>query len=386
MTQAPQLDFNDFLIFYELLQDPFKSANKIANSLGLAPGTVRERIASMKNRGFLGQDHEINDPVLGKRVIGEVSVAYDPSSLGLIRQHVLFSQVATPSALDRLIQFCDAHPYTHYRAIILGEGLGLYTQFDVPPEISSAMQSLYLHLGEVLDVKVTVLESQTRRSSVPDFTGYSIFDGWRMPKLEDLWTQFEPSGIQSEKSSPSKKLTDFDLALLRELTINAKVSVTFLSEEYKRPKPSISRHLKTIREEFVERGMLVYDPSAFNLDNVLVISGSFLPQGNFNSSLFEEFVGSGLLPFTSVLYHDTDKFIWITTAPSSYSAQISKFMWQQTDPKRLRISQIDRNSRLSYFFYNLNYEEGIGWKTDPNYIIEEPLNSIGIKVPHLKSL
>ncbi|RMG30922.1 MAG: winged helix-turn-helix transcriptional regulator [Methanobacteriota archaeon] len=386
MAQPPQMDFNDFLIFYELLQDPFKSANRIAQSLGLAPSTVRDRISSMKRRGFLGPDAEISDPVLGTRVTSEVSVAYDPSSLGLIRQHVIFTHIPSEDALKKLILFCDAHPYTHYRTVIFGEGFGLYTQFDVPPEICKQMEQLFYHLSQMLDLQVSILETGTRISSVPDFSEFSIFDGWKMPPLENLWAEFEPTGITAKSNAPPKKLTDFDLSLLRELTINAKVPVTFLAHEYGRPKPSVSRHLKTIREQFVERGLLVYDPSAFNLDNVLVISGEFLPDGELTPSILEEFVRANVLPFTSVLYHDFSRFLWITTAPSSYSAQISKFLWRRTSPKNLQISQLDRNSRFSYFFYNLNFKEGEGWKTDYNYIIEDPLNSIGLKVPHLKSL
>ncbi len=386
MPQPPQLDFHDFLIFYELLRDPFKSANKIASTLGLAPGTVRERIGSMKKRGFLGQDREISDPVLGNRTTSEVSVAYNPSSLGLMRQHVLFSQIPNEETLQTLINFCDAHPYTHYRAITFGQGFGLYTQFDVPPETCGQMKALYHHLGDAFDVEVSVLETKTRISSIPDFSDYSIFDGWKMPRLDKLWTEFKPRGNPPVSPDLPKKLTGFDLSLLRELTINAKVSVTFLANQYNRPKPSVSRHMKSVRDRFVERGLLVYDPSVFNLDNVLVISGEFVPDGELTSSSFEEFVKSNVLPFNSVLYHDQTRFLWITTAPATYSSQISKFIWQRTSSKTLQISQIDRNSRFSYFFYNLNFEEGRGWKTNSKYIIDDPLNTIGLKVPHLKSL
>ncbi len=382
MGQAQTLDFHDLIIFYELLHDPLQSANKISSQVGLAPTTVRDRIFSMKKRGFLGGDKTFIDPVLGERTTSEVSVSYDPQSLGLIRHHVVFSKIKTPHELNQLIKVCNLHPYTHYRAGTFGDGMNLYTQFDVPPQIEADMLEFYRKISRMLDVNYHFLTSHSKTSSIPDFSQFSLLNGWKIPPLDQLWADFLAMDTPKPISTPSpkpKKLTNFDASLLRELTINAKVSVKFLSNQYNRPSPSISRHLKYIRESFIERGLLIYDPSVFDLDSILLISGKFKKDAGFSSSSLRGFVSSGILPFTSTLYQNNDEFLWITTSSSTYSAQICNFVWRNTVPDSLKISQLDRSSRFSYFFYNLNYDEVDGWNIDREYVLDQPLSQLETK-------
>ncbi|MHA1245735.1 MAG: AsnC family transcriptional regulator [Candidatus Thorarchaeota archaeon] len=139
-VRTGNLDLKDYLILLTLKQQPRLSNAKIAERVGVAPETVRLRVRALKERKILRPDRRINDPLIGERTQTEIEAAYLPSRLGLVRHHVLFSEIDTRDKLNALKQLCDVHPHTHYRVVAFGRCAALYTQFDLPPRGESTIK------------------------------------------------------------------------------------------------------------------------------------------------------------------------------------------------------------------------------------------------------
>ncbi len=388
MTMLTQygLDFQDYLIFLVLHNNPLASPNQIAKELDLTPETIRRRITRLKKHHFLRPDRTVNDPLLGERIQTEVEAIYVPQYIGLLRLHVFFHKVTSPSALEKLIELCEVHPYTHYRAVTYGEGMDFYSQFDVPPEIIGEMEKLFEELKtQKLFKKYSIIKTNYVVRSCLNFNNWSFnFNDWslvdRSPlglpnQLETLWKNF----IENHDVAKPKKVTptfkgrfdEIDMKLLRELSINGKVSSTFLENIYDRDVTTISRRLKNLKEKVALNYVLYYDRSAFNLDYIQMVSGKLKPDDELNLNTFTGFLESGLLPFETNLVIDGNNFIWYMHTPSSYAPMITDFIWKHAS--EVRIYQFYTQIARTYYFYYENYLGRKKWRTDEEYVLDTPL-------------
>lgn len=380
-------------IFRELYRDPFQSYNKISGKVNLAPATVKSRILKMKKHGFLRQDKELEDPVLGKRIQTEVMANYLPPSIGLIRIIVLFEGIPSLQTLQKLVRFCDEHPYTHYRGVVYKNPLSLFTHFDVPFAIENEIYAVISELKDVLEIKEAIISpTEVYSYAYPDYRlwnnfrqTWKIFDGSMDSKdfaMGKMWNEFIDGA--GEKKSPehqhkmdkrySMSLTD--AALLRELTINAKVSLKFLSSEYELTPSVLSRYLTRLKDNVIHRGNLLYDESFFGMNNLQINIGRFDPNSDLNVHSLCEFFSSVPLPFQSNIYANKNTFTIETMASPLISTEISRFLLQYTDPSFFNSNQVHIPSTALYHFYHKNYIARDTWNTDTEYIKDIPLATI----------
>ncbi|MGD2073116.1 MAG: AsnC family protein, partial [Candidatus Thorarchaeota archaeon] len=233
------LDMKDYMIFLRLEQNPSDSNAAIAKEVGLSTESVRMRRHNIKEQGFLRPDKIITDPLFGERLQTEVESVYSPYNLGLTRQHVLFKDVPDRDVLNKLKLLCDEHPYTHYRVVAFGKNATLYVQFDIPPSITSTMNTLYSELAEYgLFKECLVVDGKFVTRNKADFTKWDVDSkewelelerksgrGSKTSRVEKVWGQIhkQPVDDKLEESNPTMACTldMLDMHLLRELTINA---------------------------------------------------------------------------------------------------------------------------------------------------------------------
>ncbi len=174
------------VVMLNLIQNPTISVNslrKLLNDQGypMSYHQINQIISFLHSMGALRRTTEIYDPILpgNKRLQTEVEGRYNPKSLGLIRQDVIFFNFPSAEAVNRFFQICDLHPYTHYRTIFLDHGTNAYTQFDVPLDGRNTMDRFYRSVQKELGLaSYTKVENERMSQSHLDLDLWSSPNEW----------------------------------------------------------------------------------------------------------------------------------------------------------------------------------------------------------------
>ncbi len=385
--------YTDQLIFNELNIDPFKSAHAIALKLGLSPQKVRNRIRYMKTSGLLRPDFEINDPLLGHRVQTEVVASYYPPSIGLQREYVIFTEIETKAQMDKLIRYCDEHPYTHYRAVTYGTGSNLYVQFDIPIDSVGKMTDANTQIAHELGIGLETLHGTGQSLEIlPSFSNWSFFrEEWNFAenKLADrgllmnsLWEDFLefPKKYEPEYyfKAPEGKyiMSEIESKLLRELTINAKIKLDELCKTYGRTKSVISRYISRLKEKVIYRGKLLFREEYFGMNSFQIISGEFHNGSKINGDSLMAFFRSNPLPLSGSIVTDGRRFLIEAIASPIIIAELNNFLWEKTVGSKLKSRTTFIPKTFLYYFYPENYKGKGRWIEEREYIVDQPLRII----------
>ncbi len=379
------LDLIDYKLFLILREEPLISINELSKRLGLSFHQIRNKINNMKSQGFLRPDSEINDPLLGKRKRTEVEAFYKPHKLGLQRIHVMVEDITDKTSLSMLFKLGDVHPYTHFRTLSYSPNMSMYYQFDIPPEAFSLHIELFEKLKkEDLFKDYWVVKTEESARSKMKFEYWDrINHSWEINNKELTSNEFESlwaSLLNDEKQMSAlssfivpvlntPKLDTLDLQLLRELSINAKVSQKELSKFYKKDHTTISKRMKKFRKNDDVIAILYYNRKVFNITDSAIIKGKI--SGRMKK-VFLNYV-SKYFPFSSTVVTSNSDLMWYFSYPSGILSEILGFIWNKLE--NVVLFNLSLNKSRTYYFYPNNYDvEKRAWKISRDYIIEEPLN------------
>lgn len=385
------LDQKDHEIFSALYTNPFLNYNKLSKEVDMAPATVKDRVLKMKQDGFLRPDRIIDDPIFGNRQQTEVIASYDPRCIGLERLFALFEGVNNAHTLKKILDFCDLHPYTHYRSVSYKNPLSVYVQFDIPPVISTKIQATLYKVATELEIaNLLIFSCNNHYYTYPDFSTWSLFKReWDIDKesqkssefIDGLWynylksTNVEISKLDLQRNN-EYKMSPVDAKLLRELTINAKVSLKLLNREYNLTTSVLSRYLSRLKNKVINKGILLYDEAFFGMNNLQVIFGKFNKHSALDATSLITFTQQAKLPIQGNISVSNDYFVIETFASPIITTELSKFLWENTDPNNFNSNQIHVPSTLLYYFYNENYIDKGEWRIDNDYIHNAPLQKL----------
>ncbi|TFG15461.1 winged helix-turn-helix transcriptional regulator [Candidatus Thorarchaeota archaeon] len=387
--RAYDLDLKDYLIFLSLEKNPNLSNNAVGKEVGLSSEAVRLRRQHMKDEGFLRPDSIIEDPLLGNREQTETESVYNPSKLGLERQHVVFQGIRDRKALNNIKRVCDEHPYTHYRVMAYADGAAVYAQFDVPAAATTAMREFYNRIGktelvESIFIQPTAFSSETKA----DFQNWDINEskweieygtksktGERQSRVESIWVSFlngwERKPLQAEKIERVHDFDLLDMQLLREITINSQPKIKALGDVYSRDPTTISRRLKRLKRLVAHDEVLYYDRSVFDLTYPQLIMGRFKSGSELDAASLHGFIQSEALPFLCKATFDEETFCLYLTTPPSFAPEFSEFIWEHAS--QVRVYQLQLDSSFTYYFYYKNHQGDRGWRIDREYLVDLPL-------------
>lgn len=372
------LDIKDYEIFNSLYQHPLSSYVEVSEQVGLAPGTVRDRINNMKKYEFIQPDGIYNDPILGPRETSEVEVRYSPQKIGLHRQHVIFSNVTSEKSYVKLVKFCDEHPYTHFRSDLYGAGRSLYIQFNIPKEIDPIMQSTFDEIQDNLGIQSSIVKEIKQDVGNPNIRRYDRYNGvWMGDEKKSLLIKSIFDECQAieipEDSFQIYNMSNLDAILLRELKINAKASITRLAEYHDVNKSTISRRIKNLKENVIERGVLVFDWEVFGLNSYSLITGKF--KDDLDYFKMQNFVHSRDLPINLQISTDEDlNYTIYSVGNSIHLLDMKRILWNISDTEKFNSFQMDQREFKSYHFYHENYDEKSNWITNHEYVKDIPLS------------
>ena len=390
-TWSPyKIDHLSYLVFQSLQQNPIGTLSHMAKELGVSITVIKKRFLKMKSLGFFRKDREIMVPFLGKRMQSEVEAVYDPQPLGLERFHIFITGIRDMDAFINLDKFMSIHPYTHYTSGSFNSGASMYCQFDMPPNSKKIITSLLRNLqrDEYFD-EFTIFRPFELCSNSMDFTQWDVEQrNWPHKAVSDDSLSLDSEldlyfhdivnapreNIQIELVTDRNNEIKFDITdmkLLRELTVNAKISTVEMSKLYKLDQSRISRRLSRLRQNVISSNLLYFDQSVFNLQYPTLFVGAFAHNDPLDMNSFQDMVRQSSLPFSSVLSVNPNKFVWMVTLPTRNIIYYSKFLWKHT--KKLSTLNLDLSTSRHFYFLHSNYLGNGNWNMDKEYIVDKPL-------------
>jgi len=170
-------------------------------------------------------------------------------------------------------------------------------------------------------------------------------------------------------------ISEIQLKLLRELTINGNISISELSTYYDRDKSTISRHISSIKEKYIKNGILFFKPSEFDLNSFKIITGEIK---NENLDVFKEFLSSQQFPFYGYITFNLNKFLMYLVSNHTHLHEIYSFIYPfiVSINEELKLYELDLLTSHRYYFYHLNFDEKGIFNTDKKYFYDDPLEEL----------
>ncbi len=349
-----------FNLLIELRKNPLASLESLGKRLGIAPNTVRARIARLKADGVLRGDETYTDPVLGERKRTEVVGIYDPAKIGLFRVHVIFQDIPSHKAWQTINNLLDSHPYTYYKVSGFDRGMNIYSQFDLPLSTLEIFEDWIRKKNEGVNCdRVLIFSPRFFLNTEDQLTNWDAeTHSWKyeIPAFTDCDGHHHQTSPYSVEQVQMKML---DLNLLRELTINGKVHQRDILPSYDVDQSTLSRRIARLRKAgVIQRFNLIYNRSVFNLDSVFLIWGRHDRMGCFIERISD-------FPFLSNLSFDpTGNFLWHIHCPTTVAGDLFRELFNIGEVHMMTIQQ---STGLRYYFYPRNHT-GKNWITDREYI------------------
>ena len=341
-----------------LRNDPRASNERIAKVLEVSANTVKNRVVKLKEMGVLRQNTTYEDSILGTREQTEVVANYSPAAIGLFRLRIVFEEVLGNAAYLKLERMLDDHPYTYYRVRTYGVGGNLYVMVDLPRESIELFKTCIIAASvNVYCKKVSFIEPLYFVNTKDDLRQVNT----DLRRWNYVVQDFVPERIELENpyDRQPESLDDIELKLLRELTINGKVSLTKIQADYSVDISTLSRRIKRLHETgVILRYTLAYNRAIFGLDSTYLFRGRIREIGLYVKSIRE-------FPFLSNLSFDEEgNFSWMVYCPAKVATQVFAKLIELGE---VRMDLVDNNKGMRYFFYPKNYTDN-GWNIDLGYI------------------
>ncbi|MDH5402731.1 MAG: Lrp/AsnC family transcriptional regulator [Candidatus Heimdallarchaeota archaeon] len=392
------MDKIDEKIFNLLYQDPFRSINEISKVLGVSFTLVNSRINKMKQNGLLYKNKEIIDPIFGKRTTSHITASVNSNALGLIKHHIIFYNLPNIETIQILDKFFDVHPYTTYKATVIGQGMSMYAQFDFHPSIMEDMIELYelicqeLNIPDYLMIKGTDLINIQPNLSYQHLEDENINVEDNFNKISNkimsfYWKKYlkdkEMGNIIKKvikiKPVPKVKISELQLKLIREITINGNAPLKELSKYYKRDVSTISRYLNGIKEKYIRNGKLKFHPSNARFNCFKFITGEFSFRNGITKNDFKEFISYQEFPFFGFIVFENNYYLMYVATNTKDFQEIYEFIWNNSVSNTIQVFELYTENASEYFFYHLNFING-KFNTDKKYFFDDPLKELEIMI------
>ena len=246
------LDEIDYKILTAIGRNPLASIMEMSKETGVNVKTLSKRLQQL----------------IQNKVIYNISAQISPAAL---EQEPVILFINTKYKNISLVEKVgELHPYTRFSVRCLGAFNGLMNIFAMPRNSLRYLLELFDKLREL-----GLIENYTYLTSIAkwtwrdhDFTYYDVKrDEWIF-NWDEWGRYFEflkgPSELEAYPQSILHKLDKSDMAVLRELSINARVRLKDLSEKLKITEYQLSRKMKLYLDNGVIEGfrVLIYSKAS----------------------------------------------------------------------------------------------------------------------------
>ncbi|MFW9994568.1 MAG: Lrp/AsnC family transcriptional regulator [Candidatus Odinarchaeota archaeon] len=358
------LSRTDLKIIRILQYNPRISYAELASELNVSPPTAKAKVTSLTERKVLKHSYAV----------------YSPEALGLKRFKVYF-RLSHSSQLAFLEKALDNHPYLHYRARFYGDGVGLYSDFDIPEHGRNLLET---YLDEIKELSLfenwqMTKSSGIRVSTFPDFNVWNPDDVSWQYDWETWKKQLENPDLSLDIPQPEFYKGPFDLLtlqLLNEVTINSDIKQIKFVEKYKSSRSTISKKMDFINNNLISAFWSRFDRRYFDLNSykILLTKCDDIEKVNsFSRSLLSD----NKPPFRISLDVVEDGFLVMINMPVFHESQLIYGILDHFPETRILTLDINPPSGKTIYFYVDNYDTESGsWKLSRDYVVDQPLESL----------
>jgi len=303
-------------------------------------------------------------------VLLNISAQICPPAVGL--ETILFFMETNFKNIKALEKAMDLHPYTRYRVRCLGALNGFYVTFAVPqgaiPLIVEFIERLQ-ELGLVKRFRYRMFMGCWGFSET-DFSNYSIKDD----KWSYDWSEWEKHIDENpppfeKKGSVLHRLTDKDMRVFRQLSINAREKQNLIAERAEVPSYYLSRRLSFYEEANVipsfrvvvhRNASKLFATLAFECDCSMSVTAKFMNAVQY-------------LPFQSTLVPFEDGFFLQTSIPSVDLPILGHVLQEHCD--NVNVYWSDYDSSMRYWFWHEPFRDG-EWLSGRKFIVEDVIEEL----------
>ena len=362
-------------LLFALQEQPIAPASTLAKQIGVTAPTARAWLESLlKEQVFVG----VNANLRSRRIGLELD------------DFVL--QVTSHNALEKIEEFCEAHPYTSYRSRVFGGNTrGIMLQFRQPDAARP-------HLLEAFDVmKRNGLISEVRELPTLNEEYGSSFTrprieawnpdtmGWKFDW--NKWWSACPKKIQSKQKTQTMDkelvpLDELDVRIIQEISMNARrknieiIEALGLDKTAPGIQQKVSSKLKRLSEEVVESYRLYINWTHFDVYNMPIIIAQ--AEEDVTDRLIA-YLSASKFPFASSIRKIESGFIWSARLPSAHLSELLSLVWKITKSHEILI--IDYKHSQVYGLWAETFDPDTNsWKNDREFCLISPLKSIGLEI------
>ncbi|MHA1126016.1 MAG: Lrp/AsnC family transcriptional regulator [Candidatus Heimdallarchaeota archaeon] len=317
------IEERDLELLIALQENPLAPASKLAKAVNLSTPTVITRLDLLKK----------------DKSYYSVFANLKPSTLDLEIVDILIEIENLENVEYFEKQICYNHPYTLFRIRCFGNFNGLYLQFRIPNASRKLLIDLLNTLKKQCKIQNYIIPETTLDAEIV-YTRSNLAN-WEEKLMRwnfnwATWTnKLEKSSSAKIKQTIEKsivsKLDKLDIALLEELTMNARRKNTDIMDTLKLDKEEVGLPQKISRKlKFLDKSV-VLQYGVFLQWETFEIYNSFLVNCTCNeetSIKLQNLLTNNPIPFESTFKITSDGFLWYLRCPASHFSSVSAFIWE----------------------------------------------------------
>jgi DNA-binding Lrp family transcriptional regulator len=317
------IEERDLELLIALQENPLAPASKLAKAVNLSTPTVITRLDLLKK----------------EKSYYNVIANPKPSTLDLEIVDILIEIENLENVEYFEKQICFNHPYTLFRMRCFGNFNGLYVQFRIP----KASRKLLTDLLDTLKKKGKIQNYLIPQIALDTQIIYtrSNLANWeeKLMRWNFNWTNWtnklennsSTKIIQPIEKSIVSKLDELDIALLQELTMNARRKNTDIMDTLKLEKSEvglpqkISRKLKFLDKNVVLQYLVFLRWETFEIYNSFLVNCTCDKETSYK---LQNLLSTSPIPFESTFKVTSKGFLWYLRCPASHFSSVSAFIWE----------------------------------------------------------
>jgi DNA-binding Lrp family transcriptional regulator len=368
------VDTQKLKLLFALQENPIAPASVLAKQIGVSAPTARSWLDSLKEeRVFVGVHANLRSRRIGLEM---------DDFLLLVESH---------QALQQIEKFCEAHPYTSYRARVFGgDSQGIMLQFRQP----DTARKYLLQAFNVM--KANGLIRSVRELPTLDVEYGSTFtrprlDAWDPENMVwrfdwDEWWSSCPESVTLRQDSDSSEeqmvdLDALDVRILQEIGTNARrknieiIEALGMDKNESGIQQKVSTRLKRLSDEVIANYRVYINWTYFDVYNTALIIAkadqeitnrlmSYLPRNKF--------------PFSSSIRKIKTGYVWSARLPSAHLSELITLNWRIA--KSFEVLIIDYKQSQVYGLWAETFDTNRNtWRTEKEFCLDQPLQAIGLR-------
>jgi DNA-binding Lrp family transcriptional regulator len=358
-------------LLFKLQEKPVAPATELARDIGVTPPTVRSWLAKLRK----------------EKVFVSVPATLRVKKLGL-EMYDYTVRVESHDALTKIEKFCDAHPYTSYRARVFGGSQqGMLLQFRQPPSARTYLEdalAVMKEKGIISDVR----ELPTLRTEYGSAYTRPKLDAWNPDRMVwkfdwDDWWQNAPDDFEEYDQAAARdnsliEIDKLDVQLLEEITKDARQkNIEMIRSIGRDPEESglqqsVSARIKKLKKEVIESYRIFINWTHFDVYNtpMLIVRAS----ERVTDQLIHYLIHSDF-PFGSSIRPIKQGFVWSARMPSAHLSELVSLVWKIS--KGFELLMIDYKHSQMYALWSEAWDaDGRAWKVGREFCLDSPMNPV----------